>query len=559
MTATVAGSPLGDVYRKRYEEPADDSVRPLTQYQQDPVGFFVKVLEIPEHTIRWSKNEGYAEHTWDGTPDPIVAMLEGLRDSEDVSVESATGTGKSFTAAGVVLWFLASWKDSRVFTFAPKEDQLRQFMWKEIRQLWPKFQAHFPSATLTDLSIRMKGGIDDTWAARGYAVGVKQGEQTSTKAQGMHAEHMLLVYEETPGIPLPVLEAGENTATGPHNLRLAVGNPDHQLDALHLFGHDQFGKVREGVRAIRISALDHPNLVSENDDIVPGAASRKSERRRFRKYGEEGRLYKSRIRGLSPAESQEALIKLEWVQAAQKRWFDQSQRGILMYGQRALGVDVANSEDGDEAAISRWKGAFCFVVDSFPCPNANDLGYRVHLEMKEDGILDEHVGVDSVGVGAGAVNELKRNERYIKALGGGDSPVERFVEDEEYGNLRCQMWWTMREDLRQGLIALPPDVQLATDLITPQWKTSNGKIIVEAKETLMKRLPGGRSPNKGDAAVYGNWVRDRTDVLADIPPKNMTRLQRLAKEFEELDRQEREHDEADEDADRFGGAPLRQG
>jgi hypothetical protein len=557
----TAVNPIADAWQNAKRAAPSLPAKPigaLTQYQQDPVGFFLDVLEIPEHRIRWTLNAGYTGHLWDGTPDPLIAMLEALRDGDDVGIEAGTGTQKSHTAAGAILWFLASWQDSRVFTFAPKEDQLRLFIWKEIRMHWPKFVARFPSATLTDLCIRMRGGIDDTWAARGYAVGVKAGEQTSTKAQGMHAEHMLLVYEETPGIPLAVLEAGENTATAPHNIRLAVGNPDHQLDTLHLFAHDQFGAVRPGMQAIRISALDHPNLVSGNENVVPGAASRKSEQRRLAKYGREGRLYKSRIRGISPAESVESLIKLEWVRAAQLRWLDEAQRPVLTAGKRALGVDVANSEDGDEAAISRWKGALCFEVPSFPCPNANNLGFDVHIEMRENRIEDEHVGVDGVGVGAGTVNELRKRDRWIKALGGGDAAIPRFGEDEEYNNLRSQMYWTIREDLRLGVIAIPPDPALAQELITPQWKTSNSKIIVESKEELKKRLPGGRSPNKADALVYGNWVRDRTELVTEIPKRNPTRLQRIAKEFAELDRQEREHEEAEEgDSDRYGGV-LRQ-
>ena len=67
------------------------------------------------------------------------------------------------------------------------------------------------------------------------------------------------------------------------------------------------------------------------------------------------------------------------------------------------------------------------------------------------------------------------------------------------------MWWTLRQDLQRGLIGLPMDSELQSDLITPKWTTRNGKIVVEAKEDIRKRL--GRSPNKGDAVVYWNWIR----------------------------------------------------
>jgi hypothetical protein len=67
------------------------------------------------------------------------------------------------------------------------------------------------------------------------------------------------------------------------------------------------------------------------------------------------------------------------------------------------------------------------------------------------------------------------------------------------------MWWQLRLDLQNSEIALPDDEELFADILTPQWTTKNGKIIIEPKEEIRKRL--GRSPNKGDACVYWNWVR----------------------------------------------------
>jgi phage terminase large subunit len=541
-------------------------LEPMTEYAENPLGFFVEKLGIPEHTLRWELNAGYDVYEWDGTKEPLLAILEGLVAWDDVAVESATGTGKSFLGAAIILWFVASFYEARVFTFAPKEEQLRAYIWMEIGKLWDRFHVLFPTAVLTDLRIRMRGVRDMAWGAQGYAVGTGANEEVSTKAQGMHAKHMLLIYEETPGIKTAVTEAGANTCTAPHNIRLAFGNPDHQLDALHLFGHDMLGLPRPGVRNVRISALDHPNLVTKNADVVPGAASEKSIRTRLNKYGAEHQLYKSRVRGISPAESKDALIKLEWVRAAQTRWANEDDKRILTANgraKRALGVDVANSDDGDEAAIADGIGAWLESIESFPCPNANNLGYKVHLRMKEKMIEDEHVGVDDVGVGAGTVNELKRLDHYIKELGGGDRTEGRVdendvVETEQFDNLRSQMAWTLREDIREGRIALPPEEELARELTVPTWKTDNSKIVVESKNKIKARTPGGKSPNKMDATMYWNWVRDRTALASTVPKKHLTTAQRIQKELEDLDRQSYEHYGADDDATEKYGTVIRQ-
>lgn len=506
-----------------------EGTEPLVQYQEDPVGFLVDVLGVPEATIRWTLNPEYDGYAWDGTPDPLVTLAEALVGWQDVGVESGTGTGKSFFLACVILWFLGVWKGARVFTFAPKEDQLRLYIWAEISKLWPRFVERFPTAELTDLRIRMDG--TDEWGAWGYSVGVRAGEESATKAQGMHAEHMMLVYEETPGIALPVIAAGENTCTAPHNVRVAIGNPDHQADALHAFC------TSPGVVHVRMSALDHPNVVMDRD-LIPGAVSTKAVERRRTKYGEDSRLYQSRVRGISPAEAEDSLIRWSWCVAAAKRYED----AALRAGKPALGVDVANSENGDKAAIARWQGACLTEVESFQCPDASELGKRVGLEMEECGIEPRHVGVDSVGVGASTVNKLKEMGFRVKSLNGGarafpmvdetlrwsdvapNEDHERWtprgpsvVEEERYNNLRSQMWWTMREDLRLGRVAMPNDEALFRDLTTPTFKTHNGKIIVEPKEDIRARL--GRSPDQGDATVYGNFVRSRKAVGKPEKPK----------------------------------------
>lgn len=486
--------------------------QPMVEWQEDPIGWIVKFLGVPERTLRWSLNPGYDGHAWDGATDPLVAIAEGLVAWDDVGVESGTGTGKSFFLACLALWFLACFAESRVYSYAPKEDQLRLYMWTEIRSLWPRFQRLFPTAVLTDLRIRMDGK-SDKWGAVGYAVKIRAGEDSATGAQGAHAPHMLLITEETPGIDPSVMAALENTATAPHNLRLGVGNPDHQYDTLHQFCVDP------GVRHVRMSALDHPNVVADDPTIVDGAVSREKVDARRAKYGEDGRLYVTRVRGISPAEAADALVRRVWIEEAIARY---SARPELREGLPARGVDVANSEDGDKGAIARGSGAALHEVSSFACPDANRLGSRVAAEMALEGIEPLHVGVDSVGVGAGTVNKLKELGHYVQALNGGERATPKVDEEllhekgrpvreeEQFLNLRAQMWWQVRVDLQHGRIALPDDDELVRDLLTPTWLTRNGKIVVEPKEKIIERL--GRSPDKGDAAVLWNWVRHRAPI-----------------------------------------------
>lgn len=498
-----------------------DAFGPHTEYQTDPVGWAADKLGIPQHTIRWSANQGYELHQWDGDIDPLAQIAEALRDWQNVGCESGTGTGKSYWMAVLILWFLAAHEDARVFTFAPKEDQLRLYIWMEIGRLWPRFASWFPDAKITDLTIKMRGsdGPDQlSWGARGYAVGISAGEQVSTKAAGMHAEHLLLVYEETPGIPLPVLEAGRNTCTAPHNLRVAIGNPNHQLDTLHRFC------TSANTRHVRMSALDHPNVVTGNASLVAGAVSRQKIDERRIEYGETSPVYLSRVRGLSPDQASNALIRLEWLKAASARHATRDvSLPVRVTGQ---GVDAANSEHGDRACIVDFAQNVCVRIEAFQCPDSNALGARIAHEARVSGLEHRRIGIDAIGVGAGTVNKARELGVIVQAIYAGAKPVTtalklpdgRVVEwgpdTNRFKNLRGQMYWQTREDLRLNRIDVPEDRELWEELTAFTFEDDGKVVELEPKDDVKVRL--GRSPDKADAFVMANWVRERA-VIPAIP------------------------------------------
>lgn len=283
------------------EGAGESTVQPLTEYQERPLDFMVDVLGVERHTLVWSENEGYGhdEFEWDGDRDPFVQALDALVDWKDVGIESGTGTGKTYWLACVIFWFLGCFEDSIVVTAAPKEDQLLDRVWKEVERLWPAFQREFPSAELMASGrIRMRPeGTSRTWQAYAEVTGVREGEEVATKAQGEHAEHMLIITEETPGIHPAVMKAFENTRTAPHNLQVSVGNPDSQEDELH-----QFCLLPTTVH-LRVSALDHPNVVCDDPTVVLGAVSTKKVVERDLKYADNRSLYDSRVRGISPKQA----------------------------------------------------------------------------------------------------------------------------------------------------------------------------------------------------------------------------------------------------------------
>lgn len=262
---------------------------------------------------------------------------------------------------------------------------------------------------------------------------------------------------------------------------------------------------------MRISAYDHPNVVLNDPSVIPGAVSKIGIQRIISKYGADSPLTLSRTRGITPAQSVDALIKVEWCLNAIAR------RDVDPEELKAIGVDVANSENGDKAAIAVGQGHICLRVEDFRCEDANQLGYMVHRIAKEERIPASRIGVDGIGVGAGTVNTLRSlglRNRTINIQGA--AKPKKMDQEEKFVNLRSQMWWQCREDLRLGMIGMPNNTELIADLTMPRYEIHSGKIMIETKENIKKRL--GRSPNLGDAFVYWNWVRMERSGRRELKP-----------------------------------------
>lgn len=502
---------------------------------------------------RWSEFGGYGSHKWDGDVDPLAKAWEAIGAGEWVGIESAVGTGKTFMLSRVVFWFLDVYPDALVVTSAPKHDQLQLHLWAEITRAFHKFKKIRPYAILLD-SLRLKVDarqpdsemdLSKSWQAVGFVAGVGAEEQSATKAQGFHRKNMLIITEETPGMPESVMTAFKNTSIAENNLILAVGNPDSELDALH-----QFCTMRN-VKSFIVSAYDHPNVVNQRE-LISGAVTVQAIERRKDEYGEDSPLYLSRVRGISPTQGVDSLIKLKWVDqcimtSAQylKLYNKQKAAGVLKLGKgfNAVGIDVANSEAGDTASAAFGKDCRLMHIDEFQCPNATHLAYNIiyndnvlldkcydnyHTHKRHNyDITDDCIGVDAVGVGVATINAFKDSGVGVVGLQGGqwNEAIPKDDKDQpiyKFASLRAQMWWETREDFRKGEIAVliqDPRMlsQIRLQLTIPRVDVSENVITIEKKENIKKRL-GGKSPNIGDAIVYWNWMRKGYRITADALP-----------------------------------------
>ena len=276
--------------RSAFEEGLEEFYRGLTsqddyidpRWRESIITWAVERMGISRKTLVWSMNAAYEEHTWDGDPDPIVKMADAITDWRHVGVQSAISTGKTFFLALIVLWGLDCFPGIHVITVAPKEDQLRLHVWKEISRLFPQFQVHHPKAKMYDsLRIQMRPHRKD-WFAEAFVCGVSAEEAmtSASRARGFHAKYMMFIVEETTGVNGAIMRALRNTCTAPHNIVVAVGNPDSELDELN--HHCELPHVV----AVRISGHDHPNVVMHDPLFIEGAVTEESLENLANEFGE---------------------------------------------------------------------------------------------------------------------------------------------------------------------------------------------------------------------------------------------------------------------------------
>ena len=137
-------------------------------------------------------------------------------------------------------------------------------------------------------------------------------------------------------------------------------------------------------------------------------------------------------------------------------------------------------------------------------------------------------GVDVIGLGKGIVDRLneliKKPKMPAKVMRKDvvrDTLFENYKDErkviaihsakassnpERWGNLRDEIWWNARELIIDHKVPYPEDEELRRQLCEVRYKTisSDGKVKLEPKDDTKTRL--GRSPDRGDAFIYGLWV-----------------------------------------------------
>lgn len=417
-----------------------------------------------------------------------------------LAIRAPHGTGKTATAAILILWFALTRDMARVEwkipTTASAWYQLTHYLWPEIRKWagvlrWDvigrrPFRRH---VDMLERSLKLDYG-------EAFAVASNE----PARIEGAHADELLYVFDEAKAIEADTFEAAEGAFAG--------AGADTQANAYALAQStpgDPAGVFYDICRR-RAGYEDwHAIHITLEEAVEAGRISGEWADQRRRQWGETSAIFQNRVLGEFAASEEDSVIPLTWVEAAQDRWRDEHPAcspevhtadcpdATITW----LGVDVAR-KGGDQTVIAHRSGDVLHRLERYGRQDTMETAGRIRAALGGDATAR----IELDGVGAGPYDRLREQGAPVAAFVAG-SRTDRTDRSGQLGfvNRRAAAWWGMRERLEPpSSVALPPADELTGDLTAPKYKlTSGGKIQVEAKEDIVRRL--GRSPDVGDATV----------------------------------------------------------
>ncbi len=427
----------------------------VKRYYSDPVAFVEEVLGV--------------------TPDPWQRQLLGLlaKGERKVSVRSGHGTGKSTAASWAMLWYMLTRVPVKVVVTAPTASQLFDALFGECRR-WAKLLPPAIGELLEIKSdrIELKSSREEAF----ISARTSRAEQPDA-LQGIHAEYVLLVVDEAPGVSEAVFESAGGSMSGHNATTLLLGNPTKTQG----YFYDTFNRLSSEWKNLHVSCLDSPRVSAE---YVNEMKSR---------YGEGSNAYRVRVLGEFPLADDDTLISLELAQTAMDRDVVQNPGAPILWG-----LDVARYGTDSSALCKRQGNVVLEPVKTWRNLDLMSLtGAVLHeYEMADYKSKPAEILVDSIGLGAGVVDRLRELKVPCRGINVGESPAVK----GQYMNLRAELWGKAKTWLEARDCKLPRDERLVNELSSPRYSfMSNGKLKLESKDDMKRR--GLASPDVADAFV----------------------------------------------------------
>lgn len=403
-----------------------------------------------------------------------IELCEAFRLNRMITCAGGIGWGKTLSMSVLTLWALVTFDEVQVSLFGPNEGNLRNGLMKEIAQLHSKMIAPFKD--MFDVgATRISRKINP---ASCYAeMRLARAENPDT-ARGIHQKNNFVMVDEASGVEDEILQILLNIMTDPNPKLFLVSNPSKASGFFFKTHRDPEMSV-EWTR-VHGRLQDSPNYDPE----------------RFRQLvanygGPTTKQYRVMVEGEFPLDDTDGIISRAHIEAAvENQDVVPSPTIPVIYGLDPAGPGADSSvlcirHDNKVLAFHEWNGL-----------DGTQLAYKIR-EIYEKAPKHERpavISVDATGIGHGVYSVLKDWGLPVYSCIFAGTPTRN---PEKYSRVRDQLWWEMREFFETENVSIPNLPKLIEELAIPTYEDGSGKIKLQEKKAIKKRL--GRSPDYADA------------------------------------------------------------
>ena len=444
----------------------NELVNDIAQFYADPLGFVL-------YAFPWGEPGGPLEDfsgpdKWQA--EQLQRIGSTIKADPDATIQEAIssghGIGKSAETSWVILWAMSTRPGLAGVVTANTKNQLETKTWRELAT-WHKraINEHWFEWSATKFAHR---DFPQTW----YVSAIPQSEHNSEAFAGLHAEHVLIIYDEASAIPDIIWEVTEGAMTTPRSMWFCYGNPTRNTGRFR----ECFGKYK------------HRWATSQIDSRTCTMTNKVKLAEWEADHGADSDFFRVRVRGEFPRSATNQLISSEAVQEARSRSIGMDEHTFQPV---IIGIDVARF-GADETVITIRQGRKLLEQQFYRGLDNIQVGAKaaeIYRSIPSVGGLM----VDEVGVGSGVVDYLKHLGYPCIGVNAGAKPDNPKL----YFNKRAEMWGRMKEWVEAGA-DIPDDAELAEQMTALEYDyTPKEQIRLEKKESLKAR--GLSSPDRADS------------------------------------------------------------
>jgi hypothetical protein len=462
--------------------------RDFSKYSIDPAAYAHDILKVKLTSQQEEVCRALIQYKW-------------------ILVPSANETGKSFLQAVLANWHYDTQNPGYTIITGPVHDQIQDTVWAELRTMRGDDPNFAPA------SMRLKHH-EKHWV-KGYTA------RSATAFQGRHEGSVFIIFEEAEDIDAAFWIAADSMA----HYFAAFYNP------ISTTAETVIRERSDRYRVIRLSALDHPNVIAGLAGLpppIPKAVTLERVIERLDKWATKlgpddelltsdvvvadvryrpGPVAEARVLGRRPTTSVGSVFSTGlWDQMEAVRY--EINRGWTP----VVGVDTAHR--GDDFTGLHGRIGLCSVH------------HESHNGLRTDAIVDRTKAV-TLQLSPWTNPEHRAHVDYAKLIPIhiDDSPNGYGVQDSllkqgynvvpvnsastncspEYPNIRSALWFGAKELAEKDMIDLsriPPEKRelIRQQLLAPEYDLdTKGRRVVEPKKKTKSRT--GRSPDDADAVL----------------------------------------------------------